>query len=253
MKDVSEIRKPRSWVIYGRAGSGKTTLACSFPGPILLVDVKDEGTDSVSDVKGLKVFEATHWDDMDDLYWHLKENPKRYKTVVIDTITQVQQLVIEDIANGKGIKGNKAPGEWGTMTKQDWGEVASRLKTWITNMRDLPLEVVFLAQDRVFNVEDEEASDGAIDPEVGPRLSPSVMSHLCAAVSMIGNTFIRERVYKKKDEKGRSVEKTKKEYCIRLGPNSYYITKLRKPKSVELPDFLTNPTYEDILDIISGE
>jgi phage nucleotide-binding protein len=252
VKDVKDINRPRSWVIYGRSGTGKTTLACSFPGPALLVDVKDEGTDSVSDVKGLKVLEASHWDDLEDLYWYLKENPKTYKTVIIDTMTQVQQLVVEQIGESKGLRSGKAAGDWGTMNKQDWGEVSSRLKAWITNMRDLPLEVVFLAQDRVFNVDEEEGSDGAIEPEVGPRMSPSVMSHMCAAVSCIGNTFIREKVVKVKVN-GKEVEKRKKEYCIRLGPNSYYITKLRKPKSVELPDFLTNPTYEGILDIISGD
>lgn len=215
----------------------------------MLVDIKDEGTDSVSDVKDLKVFEATSWDDLDDLYWELYDNPKVYKTVIIDTITQAQQLIIEEIGSKNR---NKKPGEWGSMTKQDWGEVSSRLKTWITNMRDLPLEVVFIAQDRVFNLGEEESDDGAIEPEVGPRLSPSTMSHLCAAVSVIGNTFIRE-VVKKVKIRGKTTEKRRKEYCLRLGPNSYYITKLRKPKSINLPDFLVNPTYEEILETIKGE
>lgn len=251
VKRVSEIRRPRSWLFYGRSGTGKTTLACSFPGPILLVDIRDEGTDSVSDVKDLAVLEVAEWDGLDDLYWYLKENPTKYKTVVIDTITQAQQLLVEEIASGRNLK-SKAPGDWGTMTKQDWGEVASKLKVFITNMRDLPLEVVFLAQDRVFNVDEDFDADGAIDPEVGPRLSPSVRDHLCAAVSTVGNTFIRERMVRVK-VKGKEVERSRKEYCVRLGPNSYYITKLRKPKHIEVPDFLVDPTYEDFLELISGE
>lgn len=249
---MSEIDRPRSWVFYGRAGTGKTTLACSFPGPALLIDIKDEGTDSVSDVKGLMVYEPTTFEELDDIYWHLYENPKGYKTVIVDTITQAQQLLIDEVGGGKAAKSGKTAGDWGVMTKQDWGTVSSRLKLWITNMRSLNMEVVFLAQDRVFNVDEEEGTDGAIDPEVGPRLSPATMSHLCAAVSMIGNTFIREKVTKKKID-GKTVEKRSKEYCLRLGPNSYYITKLRKPKAVELPDFLVDPTFEDILEIISGE
>ena len=150
----------------------------------------------MSDIKGVDVLDVETWESFEEAYWWLKQNPTKYKTVVIDTITQLQQIVVEEIGGRKAEKAGKAAGDWGTMTKGDWGEVSSRLKTWITNYRDLPMEVVFLAQDRVFNVDEEENQDGMIDPEVGPRLSPSVNSHLCAAVSVIGNTFIRTKLRK---------------------------------------------------------
>src|SRR5690606_4205793 len=114
---------------------------------------------------------------------------------------------------------SKAAGDFGTMTKGQWGDVASWLKIWITNYRDLPMQVVFLAQDRVFNGEDEDNGEGEIHPEVGPRLSPSVNSHLCAAVSIIGNTFIRSRVVKR-EINGKKKEKEVIEYCLRIGPSS---------------------------------
>lgn len=252
MRDPGKDKGQRSWVFYGRAGTGKTTLASTFPGPVLVLDCKDDGDDSISDVKDLKVRDIRTWEDFEDTYWWLKQNPDRFGTVVIDTVTQLQQIVVEEIGGKKAEKAGKAVGDWGTMTKGDWGEVASRLKTWITNYRDLPMEVVFIAQDRVFNVDDEESPEGAIDPEVGPRLSPSVMSHLCAAVSIIGNTFIRSRTVRKKVN-GRTREREVIEYCLRLGPSSAYITKIRKPKSVSLPTFIVDPTYEDILEIIEGE
>jgi hypothetical protein len=138
------------------------------------------------------------------------------------------------------------------MAKQDWGTVASYLKTWITNFRDLPMETVFLAQDRTFNFDDEVGSNQDLTPEVGPRLSPSVSSHLCAAVSVIGNTFIRSRTVKKKiGSKSKEVQRI--EYCLRLGPNSVYITKMRKPKSVELPNEVINPTFDDLINLSEGE
>lgn len=251
MRDPGSKQKGRSWVFYGRAGSGKTTLAGTFPGPVLFLDCKDDGDDSVSDVKGAKVMDITCWEDLEQAYWWLVQNPGKYKTVVIDTVTQLQQIVVEEIAERKNLK-NKAAGDWGTMTKSDWGDVASRLKTWITNFRDLDMEVVFLAQDRTFNVGEEGDTDGMLDPEVGPRLSPSVMSHLCAAVSVIGHTFIRSRIVKSKIKGKMSQEKEIKEYCIRLGPSASYITKFRKPKAVSLPDFLVDPTYEEILETIKG-
>lgn len=219
---------------------------------MLLVDVRDEGTDSVSDIKGVEVLEVESWADIEELPWYLKDNPKKFKTVIIDTITNVQTLRVEDLV-GVEVKG-KLAGDWGTITKQDWGTIAGSLKKFITDMRALDLEVVFLAQDRTFNVGDEETDEGGIDPEVGPRLSPSVASHLCAAVHMVGNTFIRIEDVPVKDKKtGKTRTVRRREYCIRLGPNPYYITKLRKPKQVNLPDYLANPTFDDIIDLVQGD
>ena len=112
------------------------------------------------------------------------------------------------------------------------------------------MEVVFLAQDRVFNASEEDSDiEEELEPEMGPALSPAVMKHLCAAVSVVANTVVRT-VTKKKGigKKAKEVEVT--EYSLRLGPNASYITKFRKPKTVTLPDFLNNPTYEEILEVI---
>lgn len=219
----------------------------------MLIDIKDRGTDSVSNVKGLKVLEVDSYEEIEDAFWWLKKNPKAYGTVILDHLTQMQQVVIEEVAGNKKKKGNKNLGDWGTMTKQDWGEVSALMKSTITNFRDLPMDVVFLAQDRVFNLDDDtDASVGEIDPEVGPRLSPATASHLCAAVSVIGNTFIRSRTKTVKTTEGKSKTREVVEYCLRLGPSSAYITKIRKPKDVEIPAFIVDPTYEDIMDLIEG-
>lgn len=218
-----------------------------------MIDIKDRGTDSVSNVKGLKVLEVDSYEEIEDAFWWLKKNPKAYGTVVLDHLTQMQQVVIEEVAGNKKKRGNKNLGDWGTMTKQDWGEVSALMKSTITNFRDLPMDVVFLAQDRVFNLDDDtDASVGEIDPEVGPRLSPATASHLCAAVSVIGNTFIRSRTKTVKTTEGKSKTREVVEYCLRLGPSSAYITKIRKPKDVEIPAFIVDPTYEDIMDLIEG-
>lgn len=204
----------------------------------------------MSDVKGLDVLEVGDFEELEKLYWWLKKNPTKYKTVALDTTTQLQQMLVVELFDSK-VKEGKTVGDWGTMTKGDWGDVASRMKTWITNYRDLPCETVFICQDRVFNQSEEGDTEGMIDPEMGPALSPAVMKHLCAAVSIIGHTLIRTRVVKRKIKK-KSIEREVKEYCLRLGPSASHITKFRKPKSVEIPDFLIDPTYEDILGTIEG-
>lgn len=252
-RDISEVKRSKSYVFYGKAGTGKTTLAGTFPGPILLLDIQDEGTDSVSDVKGLKVWDITDLDELDDAYWYLKSGDHDFKTVVLDTMTMLQHLKIMDIVGPKLERTGKQAGDWGTMTKANWGEVASYLKDQTTRFRNLPMNVVFIAQERMFNVDDDDSNLGMIDPEIGPALSPSVKSHLNAAVNVIGNTFIRVRTVERKNEKGVKRKVKKIEYCLGVGPSDIFTRKVRKPKSIDLPDLIVDPTHEDILEIIEGE
>lgn len=246
----------RAFVFYGRSGTGKTTVAASFPKPILLLDVSDSGDESVADVTGLEVMDVRSWDDFEIAYWWLKKHPKHYKTLVVDTASQLQIMAIKKVLEDKG-KSDERAGEWGVMTKQEWGQVASLMKMWITNLRDLPMEVVIVAQDRVFNVGDEDAAEG-LDPEVGPGLSPSIARHLNASFHWIGCTFVRSRTVKvklKNPPKGKSpyVERSKIEYCMRVGPNPTYITKMRKPKDITPPDVIVDPTYDKLIGIIKGD
>lgn len=254
---VSEIDEEddegSSFVLYGRSGTGKTTVAASWPKPMLYIDVTDRGTKSIRDVKGIKKRTVRTFEDFEETYWWLKENPEAYNTVVVDTLSQLQRIVVQEVG-AKKVKNGKDAGDWGSLTKRDWGDIAALMKEWIINYRDLVelgIDVVFIAQDRTFNMSDEEDGDEGLAPEIGPGLSPAIAKALNAAVDMIGNTFIRTREVKadiKKKIKAHEVT----EYCMRVGPNSLYVTKVRKPKSIEAPAVIVDPEYEDIMAIIEG-
>lgn len=252
IRPVSDVVRVKSFVVYGRAGTGKTTFASSFPKPMLLLDIKDEGTDSIADVPDIDVVDVFEWETLEKVYDHIKANPKKYKTVVLDTMTQLQQLAVEKVMKDQK-KSVENAGAWGSMTKQDWGKVAQEMKKWIVLFRDLPCETVFLAQERIFNMEDEGSdTEIQLDPEIGPRLSPSVVSTLNAAVSFIGNTYIRNYKYVKKID-GKKIKKERIEYCLGLGPSPWYIRKVRKVKNVELPLLIVDPDYDSLMDAIKGE
>jgi len=258
------VRKPggsthRSFVFYGRSNTGKTTLFSSFAslGKVLLLNMKDNGDDSVSNVRGLMVRDIEDWDDLEETYWWLYKNPTAYKAIGLDTVSQMQGLALEKVMGGKArhpkMKG-KALGDFGSMSRKEWGMVASLMKDWLTRFRDLPCEVVFLAQDRTSKDEEAEA-DEIITPSVGPALSPSVASHLNASVHVIGNTFIRQRIVKTKVKDKAAVKTIQKkvtEYCLRLAPDPVYVTKVRKPKDIILPSVLVDPTYERLMAIVNA-
>jgi len=247
IKPVGQIVNPRSAVIYGLPGTGKTTLFSTWPKPLLLLDMNDKGTDSISDVKGVDVAQIESPDDIEAVYWMLKkDNKKKYKSVGIDTTTQAQQLYIEETT------GDRDAGRWGSMTRRQFGDVAASLKKMVTDYRDLPMNVVFLAQQRTVNLDEEGDVSDEISPEIGPALMPSIATHLNASVSIICQTFIRKHTTYKGEGK-KKIARTRMEYCLYVGPNPVRITKIRKPKSVVLPSFLVNPTYEDLIDIVEGE
>lgn len=231
----------------------------TFPGRKLLLDVKDVGDDSVANAEDLEVMDIETWDDFEMAYWWLKKNPNHYQSLAIDTMSQLQALALRKVMVDKGKNPDRA-GDFGAMTMKDWGAVSGLMKTWIINVRDLPMETCFIAQDRVFNASGEEDETQGLDPEVGPALSPSVARHLNAAVHFVANTFIRQRsvrVKLKNPPKGKPPfrDEVRTEFCARIGPNPIYITKVRKPKEVILPNsgVVVNPTYDEMMAIIRGE
>ncbi len=254
--DIATIKRPTSVVVYGPSGSGKTTFAASAPKPMLYLDVKDDGTDSIADVPGIKVARIESVQDFEEVYWWLKANPGKFKSVVIDTCTQVQSLAVDEIVTAQKKQKRGKAGDWGTMTRRDWGDVAAILKSLFLDYRDLTNEgmaVIFIAQDRVFNLsEEEQENEELLAPEVGPALSPSVAKSLNAAVNVIVNTYIREREVVK-EVKGKKVKRRVVEYCLGVGPSSLYRRKVRKPKKQSVPDVVVDPTFEDVTDIIQGD
>lgn len=246
---MSKLEEPMKAAFYGDIGTGKTTLASTFPKPLLIIDCKEKGTDSISDVKGVDVFRPECWDDVEEIFWHVKHSAK-YKTVVIDTLGGLQYLATEQVMQDTNKKGEV--GHWGTMTQSMWLKVSTKMKNIILDIRDLDVNAVFTAHEKVFKVdEDEELEEDApkIAPKVGPATMPSVKNTVLAAVNIIGCTYISEKYVKLKPKKKglRPREKRVVDYCLKIGPHGSYITKVRKPKVKVLPAVLVDPSYEDLL------
>lgn len=244
-KPVAELKLIITALFYGRSGSGKTTVAGTFPKPLLILDIGERGTDSLSSMEGVDVITVNDWGELEEIYWALKDGTK-YKTVVIDAVHTMQNQAIQEareLANKK---------DKDMTSQRDMGQATGLMNQWNYSFRDLRddgINVVFLAHDRLRETDTDDGVD-SISPEVGPNVMPNVGKTLMGAVNIIGYTYIREVAEKKVP--GKKAD-TRREYCMLLGANSVYNTKVRSPKENVTPEFIVDPSYDKLVAVIKGE
>lgn len=246
--------------IYGRSGTGKTTLACTFPKPLLHIVCSAIGlgeSRSITNIKGVDDIEIRTCAEIVELRDHVLESD--YKTVVLDHATGVQDLKIKEVlglseiplalyrAAGKGES-------WSVVSRQQYGQVALEMKEILRELLKLPQHVIIVAQEREFNADGEGE---LLMPFVASALTPSVTGWLNPACDFICQTFIRQKteekqisIGKKKVNKRRNVKGV--DYCLRTAPDPVYTTKFRLPKGTLLPDVVVDPDYVKINKLIQG-
>jgi len=243
IRPVASLPKVLSILIYGRSGTGKTTIGSTFPKPLLFVDIQEKGTDSISNVEGVDVITVSTWAELEEVYWYLGTGAgkEKYKSVVLDQVSSMQDFAMAHAMEEEGKD---------QMSQRLWGITGGLMKTWLLNYRDLTdsgINVGFIAHDRATKGEGSD-EDETLDPSIGPRLMPSVAGLLNGAVKVIGNTYVRE-AFAMDDEKTRTIE-----YCMRLAPHPYYTTKMRNPMGTSIPEYIVDPSYDKLMQLLaSGE
>lgn len=225
-------------LVYGKNGVGKTRFAATGPKP-LIIDCNEKGTMSIRNMKDVKVFRIETWTDIDFIFWYLQSAKHDRKTVALDTITSLAQLCMRFVL---GDESSRDPTQDPFMpSKREWGKVGELMRTVILNFRNLPMHVVFLAQERKGFTDDEDEGT-----EVFPEVSPSVRSTLTAAVDIIGHQFIKEVVVKQKGGK----QKSRPDFRMRIGPHETYVTKDRSDSA--LPGIIRNPNLGSMIKVLQG-
>jgi phage nucleotide-binding protein len=228
-------------LLYGPNGTGKTTCAGTFPGPVLVLDVNERGTRPLASSDGSRKKRSVDTFEMFvQAYWYLKAGKHPFKTVVVDNITTLQEVAMKYIMKKEA--DFDLSKDMDMPTRRDWGGLSQILKTWLINFRNLKMNVVFIAQEKRDKDEDLESDESSVYPQV----TPSVKAILCAAVDVIGRTYVSEAT---NSQTGKTVTK----FCLRLAPGPRYLTKIRLPIGAQTPKSISDPSYNKLKKIMDGE
>ncbi len=163
---VSAIKE--KWVkmcLYGRNRIGKTTLACQFPKPLLLIAMEPTetgGAMSVTNIEGIHVIQISHKklrgpDGKPEkfagtakaltLAAELAEN-NPFATVVLDTATAFQDIILSEIM---GLSAVPEMLSWGMVGEEQYRDRSSKTREALRPFLDLKCHVVVTAQEKDHN------------------------------------------------------------------------------------------------------
>ena len=116
-------------LVYGQAGSGKTSLIPTLPKPIVLS--AEGGLLSIQDAN-LPYIQINSMDDLNEAYDYLLNN-EEFKSVAIDSISEIAEVVLN---HEKKI--NKDP-------RAAYGSMQEQMADIIRSFRDLPFKHVYMS------------------------------------------------------------------------------------------------------------
>jgi len=224
-------------LVYGRNGQGKTRFAATAP-DVLIVDINERGTRSARQFPGVKVFHVKKWEDITYVYWYLRSGKHPFKSVALDTVTAMGMLcmtqVLREAEDRDPNKDPKLP------VQRDWNKVTEMMKPLLLNFRNLPMNVIYVAQERIVGEEDEPG-------EHVPDLSQANRKIATGAMEVIGRIYQKEvRAVNKRTKK----EVKKWETRMLVGPHDEYVT---KDRTGSLGRIVQNPTVPLIIEAANVE
>lgn len=132
-----------SVLIYGETGAGKTYLIgtavdCEEARPCLLIDIEG-GTKTLRGVK-IDVVRPSSWKEIQDIYNFLRHDNTKYRSVAIDSLTELQKkyslgTILGDLSEGESdytdLGGTVVP------TRQDWLKTGDQMRKFIRAFKEL--------------------------------------------------------------------------------------------------------------------
>lgn len=158
LRDSLQVKAPYEvvdWInmlVYGEAGAGKTHLIGTadddlLTRPVLIFDVEG-GLTTLRHKRGIDVVSVRSMTDVEKnynkLYHSIKNGTMYYKTVGIDSVTELTDLDMRYIMKAAYEK-NPDKVDQDVPSMREWGKARQHMRSIIRAFRDLPCNTIFTA------------------------------------------------------------------------------------------------------------
>ena len=170
---MSKIKKPEELPVkttvvgglYGQPGVGKTSLALSFPKPLLLDT--DNGLYRVQAEFRCDSVPVESYQDILDV---LKEDLSDYETIVVDTLGKLVDFIALAVTKENPNLLQKD----GTISIKAWGIIKNYFKAFITDVQALKKNLIFVSHEK----ESSENDVRIIRPDVSGSAGKDIIKEL---------------------------------------------------------------------------
>lgn len=135
-------------LIYGDSGVGKTRFSGSATvvpelAPVLFIDIEGGELTLAHSYPDAEIVRVQNWKQMQDIYNEIYRGDSGYKTVVIDSLTELQKFnmygIMDELLVAEPNRDPDIPG------MREWGKSTEQIRKFVRAYRDLPVNTIFTA------------------------------------------------------------------------------------------------------------
>lgn len=222
-----QIAPSRGICLYGKGGTGKTTLLGTMPGKGLVIDVPqiEGGTEVIANhADRIDVTPVESWNEVEAVYKFLASGEHEFRWVAFDSITAFTEL-----AKRRTIRERELSADPYKIELQDWGKIGQLVGDLIYKFRTLKLITIWVAQ--------EDKRDGV----TCPALTPAALTALMPSMALVARLSVAYNLT------------GQVERILQVGSSPECLTKCRAKPEVTVPQAIRSPNLETLLRYLAGQ